>query len=321
MLAEIRSQYDFDPTYGYTYEDLLQVPYPEIPSDYVPFWQGLYQSALDIKPKAKIKDRGISSNGFRVFDVYYRSTNFARIGGWLLLPEKSSPKRGFIVGHGYGGRDAPDLHLPFKDAAILFPCFRGLGRSLNHPISRDSWYHVLHDIDKPRRYVHGGCAQDIWCGVTVLLRMFPELEDHLGYLGISFGGGIGAMAVAMEKRFKKAHFNVPSFGNHSLRMKLPNLGSGASVQNFYKKNPKRCMETLRLYDSAVSAQLINIPTHFACALYDPMVPPPGQFAVHNAKTRGHKELFVLSAAHHDYPEAERENDELLQELDRFFSIL
>jgi len=62
----------------------------------------------------------------------------------------------------------------------------------------------------------------------------------------------------------------------------------------------------------------RVPVHVAAALFDPAVPPPGQFAVYNA-LGGPKELFVLTAGHFDYPAAEEENRRLREELVRFFA--
>jgi cephalosporin-C deacetylase len=58
--------------------------------------------------------------------------------------------------------------------------------------------------------------------------------------------------------------------------------------------------------------------HVAAALFDPVVVPPGQFAIFNALP-GPKELFVLKAGHFEYPESTVEDRKLLSELGGFFS--
>jgi cephalosporin-C deacetylase len=52
------------------------------------------------------------------------------------------------------------------------------------------------------------------------------------------------------------------------------------------------------------------------ALFDPHVPPPGQFAVHNALA-GPRELLVLRAGHFEYP-GERAETAILEEAQRRF---
>jgi len=123
----------------------------------------------------------------------YRSTNDVLITGWLLVPQSGEVKRGFIVGHGYGGCAGPDRHLPFPDAALLFPCARGISQSSHTNILLNSNNHVLHRIRTAEHYVLRGCSEDVWLGVSSLLQLFPQLSGQLGYLGISFSGGVGAL--------------------------------------------------------------------------------------------------------------------------------
>ncbi len=314
------SPYDFDPTYSYTLDQLLRIEPPREPKDFLHFWQQKYQMATRLTPQTVIHDRNDERSHWRVFDLSYSSTDRFPIRGWLLIPKKGQIKRGLIIGHGYGGRDEPDLHLPFDDAVLMFPCFRGLSLSKRSPISSDPFWHVRHDIDKVDQYILGGCVEDIWLAVTALLRFFPQLEGKLGYLGVSFGGGIGAMAMAMEQRISRCHFNVPSFGHHPLRLKLKTLGSADSLQKVYLTAKKSTLNTLRFYDAAISAKYINMPVHCACARFDPVVAPPGQFAIYNALAEN-KQLYVLDAGHYDYPNKKQQDIELLQELTDFFQPL
>jgi cephalosporin-C deacetylase len=176
---------------------------------------------------------------------------------------------------------------------------------------------VLHDIHLRGRYILGGCVEDLWTGVSALLQIHGELQGRIGYLGISFGGGIGALALPWEPRIARGHLNVPTFGHHPLRLRLPTTGSAASVQAFARRHG-HVVETLAYYDAAVAARHIRQPMHVAAALFDPAVAPPGQFAIYNALP-GPKELFVLKAGHFDYPEAAAENRKLLSALRGFFS--
>lgn len=315
-----RHPYPFDPTYGHSLDDLLAVGCPEEPSDFADFWRGAYAAAMAVPPKARVIDTGYTEKGWRLYDVYYTSTDAMKIGGWMVVPESGPLRRGFVVGHGYGGREGGDFHYPLPESAIIFPCCRGMARSLNPPISPEAQWHVLHDIDKPDRYVIRGCVEDTWLAFTVLLNLFPQIEGHLGYLGGSFGGGVGALALPWDDRVQRAHLRVPTFGNQPLRLELPNVGSGASVINFARKHPEMVRRTLQYYDAAVAARHINIPVHCACALFDPSVAPPGQFAVYNALA-GPKELYVLDAGHHPFEGEDQQNIEVLDEIEAFFRDL
>ena len=309
----------FDPSYGHTLESLLTISPPEAPDNFQDFWQTRYERALQVDPGVAMADSLLRHPGWEVKDVVYQSTDGFRIGGWLLLPRSGRPHRGLVVSHGYGGRAGPDFDWAIDRAAVFFPCCRGLSRSTRAGVSENPAYHVLHDIDKPERYILGGCVEDVWVGVSALLQLFPEMAGRIGFQGTSFGGGIGAMAVAWDSRIQRAAFNVPSFGHQALRLSLPTIGSGAAVSAFQRRRGN-VMDTLQYYDAAMSARHISVPVHVAAALFDPAVAPPGQFAIYNALT-GPKELFVQAAGHFDFPGRDAQDKMLAIELQRFFSLL
>jgi cephalosporin-C deacetylase len=60
--------------------------------------------------------------------------------------------------------------------------------------------------------------------------------------------------------------------------------------------------------------------HCACALFDPCVTPPGQFAIYNALPN-QKQLYVLDAGHHHYQNQLHQQNELLNELTIFFESI
>lgn len=311
--------YSYDPSYGYDLDGLLAVEPPPEPPDFAAFWRARQARALTVDPNPRLRRSSLSHPSFQVHDLEYDSTEGFRIRGWLLTPLHQPPQRGFILGHGYGGIERPPLELPRPDGAYLIPCFRGLSLSRCPPISDDPNWHVLHDIHDRDRYLLGGCVDDIWTGVTALLRLFPDLDGRLGYLGISLGGGLGAMALAWDSRLGRGHLNVPTFGHQPLRLALPTTGSGAAVQSFVRTQG-RVPETLAYYDAALAARYIRQPMQVAAARFDPIVAPPGQFAVYNA-IPGDKGLFVLEAGHFDYPARRHQEQELLAVLWAFLAPL
>ncbi len=318
-MSSLAHHFSFDPDYGYTLESLLAVSPPQEPVDFSAFWRVRYAYALEVDPRPVVSASQQVHPDFEVQDIVYESTDGFRIGGWLLTPRAGRVTRVLVVGHGYGGREGPDPALPLADAAYLFPCFRGLSRSRRKGISDSPAYHVLHGIDNPVRYIIGGCVDDLWIGVSALLQLFPAAEGHIGYQGISFGGGIGAMAIAWDERIRRGALNVPTFGHQPLRLSLPTIGSGCALTRL-EKGHGHVMETLKYYDAALSARHIKVPMHVAAALFDPAVAPPGQFAIYNALP-GPKQLFVADAGHFDFPGRMEQEKRLFQDVQRFFHPL
>jgi len=311
--------YAFDPSYGFDLERLLAIAPPQEPDDFTTFWRARLERALRVETDPRLSTSTLVDPHFRVIDLQYRSTDGFQIGGWLLIPMHADIRRGILLGHGYGGIDRPPISLPRQDCVYLIPCFRGLSLSRRPPISEDPNWHVLHDIQSPNRYIIGGCVEDIWTGVSVLLDLFPEVQGHVGYAGISLGGGLGAMAMAWDARIGRGHLNVPTFGHQPLRLKLPSAGSAESVRDFVNDRG-RVPNALRYMDAAIAARYIRQPMHIAAARFDPVVPPPGQFAVYNA-IPGDKRLMVLQAGHFDYPDRVGEARELVSQLWSFFAPL
>ena len=299
--------FPFDPAYGYDLESLLTLQPPLGPPDLAAFCQQTYCEARQIP--LNLTSRRVSSPHpeVDVFEVEFDAWGRRRIGAWLTAPRNGTVRRGVVCGHGYGGREEPEFDLPVgPDCAVIFPCARGFGRSRFTDIPDVADAHVLTGIVSRETYVHRGCVAELWGAATALIECFPETARSLYYRGTSFGGGIGAMAVAWDERFASAYLCVPSFGNHPLRIQLPCTGSGGAVREYSQQHPE-VLETLQYFDAASMARHIRVPVLCDCALFDPAVPPPGQFSVFNA-LGGPKQLIVRSAGHFDYPPLQAEED-------------
>lgn len=297
--------FGFDPTYGYGPAELEQVgPPANQPADFADFWRQRYAAAraVEVAPRRSRLPLRSRRHGVHTYTVSFTSTDGVRIGGWLTVPSDGRVERGIVLGHGYGGRGAPDTAPLVPRAAVIQPVARGLGRRSRIPgVPEDPGGHVLHGIASRETYIHGGCAADVWCAATALTTLVPESAARLDYVGTSFGGGIGALALPWDARFSSAHLEVPSFGNHPLRVTLDCVGSGAAVRARYLAHPE-VLDVLAYFDAATAAAHIRVPVQVAAALFDPAVPPPGQFAVHNALP-GPRHLHILPAGHYDHPTA------------------
>ncbi len=293
---KIPHDFEFDPTYGYTLEQLLAVRAPAAPTDFRAFWSETCRLAL--APALNLEKRQVPcpKRGWKLYELEYDSWEGVRIGAWMLEPESGPVRRAMVHGHGYGGRQEPDYAWLLEETVTIFPCARGFDRSAHATIPGEADSHVRHGITSRESYVHRGCVVDYARAASVLLELFPQTCDRLFYHGGSFGGGIGALLLAMDRRFKRGYLNIPSFGNHPLRVTLPCVGSGESVRGYYREGHPEVLDVLAYYDAAVAAGFIEIPVFVAAATFDPAVPPPGQFAVYNMLPDP-KALFLRQAAH------------------------
>lgn len=313
--------FEFDPTYGFDLPQLLALRPPAAPQGFDVFWRARYRAAREIEPNPRLNDSNTDHPEWRVEDITYTSTGGFQISGWLLRPRTKEVTRGLVVGHGYGGRGGPDLDIPVENTAILFPCFRGLSRSSCYAIPNAPGGHVLHDIDDPDCYILGGCVEDLWLAVSTLTALHPEIEGHVGYMGSSFGGGIGALAIPPDSRIARGHLIVPTFGNIPLWETLPTIGSGYAVQVFLKAHDE-VRASLAYFDAAIAASRIDVPMLMAVARFDPAVAPPCQFTIANAlKPSARHETVILDAGHFEYSGMEEQHALLAGKVRRFFAEL
>ena len=314
MRPGFKHGYGFDPSYGYDLAQLLAVRAPERPPDFADYWRARHARVIAHDPRPQMRASG-SHGRWQVFDLHFSGADGVKLGGWVLLPRYQAATHIWVVGHGYGGREAPDWHWPLHDAALIFPCARGFGRSHVPGVPHEANRHVLHGIEDKDHYLLGLCVDDLWLAVHAARQMFPELA-WIGYAGISFAGGLGALATPWEPLIQGAYLNVPTFGHWPLRLALPTVGSGAAIHAFVAEHG-HVSDTLDYYDAASAARDAHVPLLAALARFDPAVAPPGQFAIFNAWA-GYKALEVLSAGHFDYSRRLREEIQLNRMLAHWF---
>jgi cephalosporin-C deacetylase len=298
--------FDFDPTCGYSKNDLCAMQPPDNePKDFRKFWEGAYEQNLALESDINMREIWSPEPDVKCYEVRYESLDGVKVGAWLSRPAES--KGGIVIGHGYGSCPEPAL---VKDFTVIMPCSRGFSLSNNRRIPWKSKKHVIHGIESKETYVIKGAVADIWRAASVLLELFPDTNQNLNYSGGSYGGGLGALSVPWEKRFKSCFLNVPTFGHHPSRLLYKCVGSGEAVREYYNEHPE-VVDVLAYFDAATAAKYIKIKSLVTPALFDPAVLPPGQFAVNNAIPEQYRETVILLCGHFRVPE----NDDILKEVE------
>ena len=254
---------------------MLAAP-PEI-AGFATWWRSQRERTAATATLAEVGPQ-LDRNGTRIRLIEWQQAPGIRIGGWLCEPAQP-PTCGLIVGHGYAGRRAPDPGCLPAGAVGLFPCMPGFDRSAAAHLPADADTHVLHGIAERDTYLLRDCVEALWRAFDVLAARFPGLP--LGYLGSSFGGGLGALAMPWEDRCRAVVLELPTFGNHPLRLATPCTGSGEAVRRYSQQHP-HVTAVLAWYDAAVAARHLRCATLIAPAATDPAVPPGGQWSIAEA---------------------------------------
>ncbi|GAB6859327.1 acetylxylan esterase family protein [Microbacterium xylanilyticum] len=295
---------ELDGTYGFDLPALRRVEPVPVPDGFADRWRAWRAQAQRMDASPERTPVG-EQDGRRLSIVEHAGADGTRLRAWLAEPIDGPARIGVVHGHGYGGRAAPDFARVPDDAAVIFPVARGLGAlntGVGAPSTRDD--HVVAGLEDPDRSVLGLCARDLWLAADALCTLAGPLP--LAYVGESFGGGIGALALPWDDRYIAATLIVPSFGQHDERLAVRCLGSGEALRRHVQAHPA-ARDVLRLFDASTAMLLNRIPVRVEAALWDANVPPQGQFAIANAVARsaGPLELAVLPAGHAVYPGRER----------------
>lgn len=304
----------------YSVTALLTAPErPEEPADFDEFWRGTFEAyGNGLVGWESVRDLDATGT-HHVREIRFESSADEPAVAFLMVPRlEAAIRRGLVIGHGYGGRTAPDLEQVPADTAAIFPAAPGTlpNTSSRFPAAPDE--HVLAGIAHRDTYSHRFAAADVWRAATVLLDAAPGAAASLDFSGGSFGGGIGAMALPWDARFRRASLDVPSFGHHEIRLTRRCTGSGEAVRRHVQQHPE-ARRVLGYFDAAVAARRIRVPVHVAAAVLDPAVDPRGQFAVFHALT-GPKRLTVRANGHVDGPIAEVSERMARQHAADFFAL-
>ena len=295
---KIQHSFDFDPYCGFSREELLSLRPPEQePGDFDAFWLSVRERAMS-EPLKILERRKIWSpySGTDVFEIRCLSWDGVEIGAWVTRPADS--EGGLVLGHGYGNPSTPAFR---KRLTTILSCQRGMGLSKHPLIPWEPAEHVLYGISRRETYSMLGATVDLWTAVSALLELYPDTAENLHYEGGSFGGGLGALALAWENRVHSAYLNVPTFGNHRLRFRYPSTGSGEACRKYCAQHPE-AFAVLDYFDASIAASRIRIPTIVSPALFDPCVVPPGQFSIANAIPEVFRTMVILPAGHFEVPE-------------------
>lgn len=310
----MKHSYPFDPTHGYTPEALRAIAPPRGPPDFDDFWRATWR-ATKAGPLSLTKtELPSASPAHRLWEVHYQTLAGVKAGAWLVLPKDRPVRMAAVMGHGYGADIAPIYFN--RDAALLFSCAPGFHLSAQPGLPDNVAEHVVHGLASRETYLLRHCVANLWSAARAMEELVPVAHDLLVYMGGSFGGGLGALALPWEPLYRRGHLTVPTFGHQELRITLPCEGSGSSVQNYVRTHPE-AIHVLRYFDAATAALRIQIPVMCAPAHFDPAVPPAGQMAVANAlHSTGH--IVEISAGHFEHPELPAELAALDQRTESFF---
>lgn len=310
----LQHPFPFDPSHGYTPEQLRTIQPPAEPPDFDAFWQSTRRATEQVPLALQSTEITCPQPTHRMFEVRYRTLDGIAVGAWLVLPKDRPVRMAAVMGHGYGPPGLPGV-AP-RDVAFLMTCAPGFSLSEQPGLPNTVPEHVVHGLASRETYLIRYCVAALWSSAWAMKELVPVANDLLVYMGHSFGGGLGALMLPWEPLYRRAFIGVPTFGHHPLRLDLTCVGSGDAVQQYVAQHPE-AREVLRYFDAANAATRIRIPILCMPAHFDPAVPPAGQMAVANA-LRSTGEICEVSAGHFEHPGLPAEMKKVEERIERAF---
>lgn len=279
----------------YSLDELLKIQAPPPPEDFADFWQETYRLATAKTPEYRIeKELWSPDPNSKILQIRFTSYDGFDIGLWIARPAESTG--GLVIGHGYGNPATPPT-TKSPGLTVAMPCLRGLGISQCAEIPWDCGRHAGYGIQSRETYVVRGAVTDIWQATSVLADLFPDTAGNLNYSGGSLGGGLGAILLPWDGRFKAGEINVPTLAGPMQFAFATSEGNPAHTRRMAALSDPACRKALAYFDGASAARRIGIPVLVTPALSDHSNPPPAQFAIANAIPADCRILRVREVGH------------------------
>lgn len=144
-------------------------------------------------------------SGVHVHDISYDSPKGGRVTGLLFVPSTAGPHAGIIVQHGL-----PGSALGVAGDATLFASHGAVVLAIDAPFARRGGSPIAFAPSDSTEQVQ--LMVDLQRGVDVLVSRDDVDPKRLAYRGWSYGGAMGALFVAIERRLKTAILTVPDGG-------------------------------------------------------------------------------------------------------------
>jgi len=162
-----------------------------------------YDAAAPLNLERTVQD---SAAGVEISAISFDSPDGGRVTGLLFDPYTySGPRPGLIVMHGM-----PSSASEIGGFATQVSSFGAVGIAIDAPFARRGGEALQFTVQDRAEQIQ--LIKDLQRAVDVL-RSLPNVDDdRIGYIGFSYGGAMGALFAAVERRIRTAVLVVPDGG-------------------------------------------------------------------------------------------------------------
>lgn len=241
-------------------------------SDTLPFHVFAYDRALPLVVRDSL--RTTDANGVAVYAISFASPKGGRATGVLCIPAGKGPFAGVLLQHGMPGNAEQTLvvarSLAQHGAVVL---------SLDAPWARRGGRPVAFTVQDSADQVQ--LIADLQRGVDLLIARPDVDSSRLAYIGVSYGGAMGALFAGIERRLKTYILAVGDGGlvAHFTGADDPPNGPYGVTREQWSRwlAAMRPIEPLRFVGRAAPASIF-----FQSGRHDRLVPPVDAVWLHRA---------------------------------------
>lgn len=271
------------------------------PHDFDVFWRRVKQE-LDSTPldpeftPAPLRSLPHAS----VYEAHYTSLDGVRIACWYVVPRSGpGPFPALINFPGYQGETRLIREWADRGVISLSVAYRGKLRS-HRQFNPGYPGFLIHGIESSETYSYRGVYADAMRAVDFLLTR-PEVDrTRLFVHGLSGGGGLSIITMALRPEVKAGVAGCPFMCAFSDAIKIARTYPYNEVVCYLRAYPdrrKQVMETLSYFDAVNFARRVDRPMAVQLGMEDEVCPPQTGYAAY-AALRGEKEVWLAPGAGH-----------------------
>lgn len=267
--------------------------------DFDAFWLNARRELDSVAPEfTVVEDTTVHSASKRAFHVTMKSLGDELLRCYLLVPRKDGNYPAIIHFQGYNqGPWKPDIEAR-PDFIEFVLSVRGQG--WNKPYNTHGPW-LVENIHDPLRYYYRGAYMDVIRGLDFVSSLPQYDGKNLFAEGLSQGGLLTLVAVALDDRVVAAAPCCPFLGDIPSYLELGSefakgLMYGAIAEHHL--SPEQFRTAVSYFDLRSLCRRIKVPVYFAVGLQDPICAPYTNFAGYNA-IPSYKEFVIYPHMQHN----------------------
>jgi cephalosporin-C deacetylase len=283
------------------------------PPDIDEYWDNAIKEAEKIDLNIELKKIDYPDNSVEAYDLYFTSTNNARIYALYVKPKKASKEKSpcILEFHGYGMNSKTiDTKLKWANAGfhVLSMDCRGQGGKSTDPggvIGNTLRGHIIRGIEDRDTLMFKHIFIDTYL-LSKIAESFEDIDkDNIMTTGASQGGGLALACAALNPNIKKVAACYPFLCDYKRAWELNCDSAYTEIREWFRlfdplhEREEEIFTRLGYIDLQHLGKRIKGKVLVSVGLEDHICPPSTIFAMYN-KLNTDKQMLIYPDYGHEY---------------------